>query len=42
MSVPPRHPGGRTCRKALPLAILMTLAVMIRHPVRTWRDTTWQ
>lgn len=27
---PDRHPGGRTCRKALPRAVVMTAVVLVK------------
>jgi multisubunit Na+/H+ antiporter MnhC subunit len=29
-NVPPRHPQGRTCQKALPQALLMTAVVLVK------------
>jgi hypothetical protein len=28
--IPPRHPQGRTCRRALPRALFMTAVVLVR------------
>ena len=40
--VPGRHPGGRTCSGALPVALLMTALTLLRHTREIpslWRET---
>lgn len=36
--MPDRHPLGRSCRKALPLAILLMPYALTRHAYACWRD----
>jgi hypothetical protein len=37
--IPARHPGGRTCRGALPLAVTLTLVALLRHGREAWQAT---
>jgi hypothetical protein len=35
---PYRHPLGRTCRRALPLALLLMPYALARYGIDSWRE----